>query len=208
MCCIDRLRRHGKSGRNRGESGHLCVKAASEWKVGQCIMSVNRHHTVATRRNYRWIRAPVTNFRPPVSDRYWYVLEQILPPQPNINDLQSPSPEGLSCVRTVSGFTPPEKLPSHRQLHQRPCRFERDNLAKDRGFHNEASDRSEMDGSIGRGWMSAIRPEPDIRNGVPRGPLLMRWTVPTRRHLGAKVVVSMNHREIGAVYDRSYHDRS
>ena len=26
----------------------------------------------------------------------------------------------------------------------------------------------------------------------------MRWTAPTRRHLGAKVVVSMNHGEIGA----------
>ena len=32
----------------------------------------------------------------------------------------------------------------------------------------------------------------------PEGPHLMRWTAPTRRHLGAKVVVSMNHREIGA----------
>ena len=30
-------------------------------------------------------------------------------------------------------------------------------------------------------------------------PLLMQWTAPTRRHLGAKMVVYMNHREIGAV---------
>ena len=36
---------------------------------------------------------------------------------------------------------------------------------------------------------------------------VMRWTAPTRRHLGAKMVVSMNHREIGAVHERSYHDR-
>ncbi len=28
--------------------------------------------------------------------------------------------------------------------------------------------------------------------------LLMQWTAPTRRHLGAKMVVIMNHREIGA----------
>ncbi len=37
-------------------------------------------------------------------------------------------------------------------------------------------------------------------------PLMMRWTAPTRRHLGAKVVVSMNHGETGAVHERSYHD--
>ena len=30
-------------------------------------------------------------------------------------------------------------------------------------------------------------------------PLLMQWTAPTLRHLGAKMVVYMNHREIGAV---------
>ena len=29
--------------------------------------------------------------------------------------------------------------------------------------------------------------------------LLMQWTAPTLRHLGAKMVVYMNHREIGAV---------
>ncbi len=30
-------------------------------------------------------------------------------------------------------------------------------------------------------------------------PLVMQWTAPTRRHLDAKMVVFMNHREIGAV---------
>ena len=30
-------------------------------------------------------------------------------------------------------------------------------------------------------------------------PLMMQWTAPTRRHRGAKMVVFMNHREIGAV---------
>jgi len=30
-------------------------------------------------------------------------------------------------------------------------------------------------------------------------PLVMQWTAPTRRHLGAKIVVFMNHRELGAV---------
>ena len=38
-------------------------------------------------------------------------------------------------------------------------------------------------------------------------PHLMLWTAPTRRHLGAKMVVFMNHREIGAVHERNYHDR-
>ncbi len=37
--------------------------------------------------------------------------------------------------------------------------------------------------------------------------LLMRWTAPARRHLGAKMVVFENHRETGAVYERGYHDR-
>ncbi len=32
-----------------------------------------------------------------------------------------------------------------------------------------------------------------------RLPLMMQWTAPTRRHLGAKMVVIMNHRDIGAV---------
>ena len=32
-----------------------------------------------------------------------------------------------------------------------------------------------------------------------RLPLVMQWTAPTRRHLGAKMVVFMNHREMGAV---------
>ncbi len=38
-------------------------------------------------------------------------------------------------------------------------------------------------------------------------PLLMPWTAPTRRHLGAKLVVFRNHRETGAVHEGSYHDR-
>ena len=37
--------------------------------------------------------------------------------------------------------------------------------------------------------------------------LVMQWTAPTRRHLGAKFVVFVNHRETGAVHERSYHDR-
>ncbi len=31
------------------------------------------------------------------------------------------------------------------------------------------------------------------------GPFMMQWTAPTRRHLGAKMVVFMNHGETGAV---------
>ena len=31
-----------------------------------------------------------------------------------------------------------------------------------------------------------------------RLPVMMQWTAPTRRHLGTKMVVFMNHREIGA----------
>ncbi len=32
-------------------------------------------------------------------------------------------------------------------------------------------------------------------------PLVMRWAALTRRHLGAKMVVLMNHREIGAAHE-------
>ncbi len=66
---------------------------------------------------------------------------------------------------------------------------------------------------------TALPPTADISNGTsafapissalhlgadlhvaPAGlPLLMRWTAPTRRHLGAKMVVFMNHMETGAV---------
>ena len=41
----------------------------------------------------------------------WYVLDQILPPQPNINSLQSRPFGRLSHVRTASGLTP------HQQEH-------------------------------------------------------------------------------------------
>ncbi len=54
---------------------------------------------------------------------------------------------------------------------------------------------------------SASPPGADLPGGAPVRLLLMQWTAPTRRHLGAKMVVSMNHREIGAVHERSYHDR-
>ena len=46
---------------------------------------------------------------------------------------------------------------------------------------------------------SVVRREPDYeRMEGSGGLLLMQWTAPTRRHLGAKMVVFMNHREIGA----------
>ncbi len=56
--------------------------------------------------------------------------------------------------------------------------------------------------------VSRLGPERDRLDAafLPQLPQ-QRGTARTRRHLGAKMVVFMNHGEIGAAHERSYHDR-
>ena len=56
--------------------------------------------------------------------------------------------------------------------------------------------------------MIALEQAEDTLATVDEGLLLMRWTAPIQRHRCAKMVVVINHEELGAVHERSYHDRS
>ncbi len=58
--------------------------------------------------------------------------------------------------------------------------------------------RGRGDGIVPAPWVACALTQHEFRATVG-GPLVMQWTAPTRRHLGAKMVVFMNHREIGAV---------
>ena len=65
-----------------------------------------------------------------------------------------------------------------------------------------------MTGLLGAVHYVCLGSRADGRRPFPQSLLMMQWTAPIRRHLGAKMVVLMNHREIGAAHERRYHNWS